>query len=363
MDNVRFRHVISIGILYTLGTVLISIASRGYHAWQGLLWAFVFAIPIYHLYNKLLKQFPNKNLFEIIECSFGKIISKIVIIMYIFFLWYKAGRIIFSYMDLIITTNQLAFEYKQLMLLLNLILLGYILKNGLNNIARLSQICFIIIIILISLLFIVGIGNMDLSNILPIYPIVYSDFQKNIFYFFIQPFMELTIIFNFICKIKNYSEQKKVLFVVAFVSMVIILVIIIQTICILGKDYTLILNYPYYSCIATINVNKLIARFETISIIIFYICASIKVIVLLYCMELAISTLFHKQSNDQKYYYYIIFMSTVLSFILYDNITQLRKMTIYYCIIAIVMHIIIPIFIVFFKKKKYNTLEKKENVV
>ncbi len=363
MDNVRFRHVFSLGVLYALGTVLISIASRGYHAWQGLICAFVFAIPVYYLYIKLLKYFPNKNLFEIIELCFGKIISKIIIIMYIIFLWYKSGRIIFSYIDLIITSNQLAFDYKQLMLLLNLILLGYILKSGLNSITRLSQICFIITVVLISSLFVVGIGNMDLTNILPIYPIIYGDFQKNILYFFIQPFIELTILFNFICKIKNYSEQKKVFFSIAIVSFVIIIVIIIQTICILGKDYTLILNYPYYSCIATINVNKLIARFETISIIIFYVCASIKVIVLLYCMELAICTLFKRNSNDKKYYYFIIFMSTVLSFILYDNVSELRTMTIYYCIIAIIMHIIIPCYIVFFKKKRYNALEKNKNMV
>lgn len=364
MDDIRLRHIVSIGVLYSLGTTLLYIGSRGLHAWQGIIVSFILCIPIYFLYLKLLKKYHGKNIFEIIDCSFGKVISRILIFIYVIFLWYKSGRIVYAYTDLVITTNKTAFNYKELMLLLNLIVLGYVLKSGINNVARFSQIVFVIVTLLTISLFIVGFKNMEFLNIYPIIPINTNDFLYNIFIYLIQPFAELTILFNIIAKVKNYSVQKKALFITALVSLFFILLIIIQTICILGEDYTLILNYPYYACISTINVNKLIARLETMSIITFFICSSVKLIVLIYSMQLGIAKFFNKQTNEKNNYYGLLYMATVLSFLLYNNVGELKNMTIYYCITGLLIIIIYPLIILIFgKKKKQSSLEKEKNMI
>ncbi|MDY2902155.1 MAG: GerAB/ArcD/ProY family transporter [Bacilli bacterium] len=351
MDNVKMRHVLSLGILYSLGTSLIYIGSRGYHAWQASICAFILCIPLYFVYLKLLKKYPGKNFFEVISNAFGKLIGTVLIVLYIIFLWYKAGRIVFAYNDLVITTNKLAFRYKEFLLLLNLILMGYILKSGLNSITRFAQVSFVIVTILTIALFIVGLGNMEILNIFPIYPINTNDFFYNLLVYFVQPFVEITVFYNVICKITEYRVQKKVFILMPFISLVFIVIIIIQTICILGEDYTLILNYPYYSCISAINVMKLVVRLETISIITFYICSSIKLAVLVYSMELGVSELFNRKSNDKKYYYGLLFMSTALSFLLYNNVGELKNMTVYYCMVAFIMMVIYPFLILIFGKK------------
>lgn len=359
MNDIRFRHIISLGVLYALGTTLIYIGSKGYHAWQGIICSFIISIPLYFLYIKLLKDYPGKNFFEIIDIAFGKVVSKILIIIYILFLWYKSGRIIYGYTDLVITTNNNAFKYKELMLLLNLILLGYILKTGLTNIARFAQCAFVIVSFLTIFLFIVGISNMEPLNILPILPVYTNDFLYNIFVYIIQPFAELTILFNVICNVKNFKIQKRSFLIMPLISLLFLVLIIIQTISILGEDYTLILNYPYYACVSTININKLVARIETISIVIFFICSSVKLIILIYSMQLGIATLVSKSSLEKSNYYGLLFMSTVLSFLLYNNVGELKNMTNYYCFFGIIIFLIYPIIILIFgKKMKHRALEK-----
>ena len=64
--------------------------------------------------------------------------------------------------------NQSDFLSKEIIMLINLLLLGYVLKSSLINIARFSQCCFIIVIFMIVMLFIVGISDIDYKNLLPL---------------------------------------------------------------------------------------------------------------------------------------------------------------------------------------------------
>ena len=56
MEEIKKRHIIAIGSLFSLGTTAINIVSNMSYYWQSLLLAFLISLIIYLFYFKLLKQ-------------------------------------------------------------------------------------------------------------------------------------------------------------------------------------------------------------------------------------------------------------------------------------------------------------------
>ena len=349
MDNIRRRHIISISVLFAIGSSVITISSNGYHCIQSLIMAFVLSLLVYFLYHRLLEKYPGMNLFEIIKYKYNNIFGKTIIIIYIIFLVLKAARIVYMFTDFISTINQLDFLSKNLIMILNMILLGYFLKSSLISLCRFSQTGFILTLLMIAILFILGIKDINYTNLLPIIPIHKNDFFYNTLVFLVQPFLEMSVLYNVICKMKFEKEKKNIFYLIAFISLIVLLFLSIETIGILGDNYAVIINYPYYSAIASINVSKIVIRIESMSLIIFYYCEIIKIIFLIYSIILGINTL---ANSKKKIYYPLLLLIHVLSLIVYDNISELKEMTKYYCIFALIFLFIIPLLLLIKKDKK-----------
>ncbi|WP_406543538.1 GerAB/ArcD/ProY family transporter [Clostridium ljungdahlii] len=58
------------------------------NTWIVLLAGFIIILPLLLIYTSLSKKFPNKNLIEIIETTYGRYLGKIISILYIYFFWY-----------------------------------------------------------------------------------------------------------------------------------------------------------------------------------------------------------------------------------------------------------------------------------
>ena len=168
MNKIKTRHAISIGILFSLGSIVINMGFNNEYLIQSLIISFLVSSIIIYFYQVLLNKYPNKNLFQIINEKQNNILGKILILFLLIILLINSVQIIYSFIDFISTINQLDFLSKNMIMLLNFILLGYILKNTLINLSRFSQVIFVLTSLMIILLFIVGIKDMELINLLPL---------------------------------------------------------------------------------------------------------------------------------------------------------------------------------------------------
>ena len=104
----------------------------------------------------------------------------------------------------------------------------------------------------------------------------YIDFN-NTLNLLVQPFIELTLLYNIFCKLKiNQKSKKHIFLIVSFITLIILLIITIESIGLLGDEYYSFLNFPYYSAISCINMNKIVIKIESLSLIIFYFTSFIK---------------------------------------------------------------------------------------
>ena len=130
--------------------------------------------------------------------------------------------------------------------------------------------------------------------------------------------------------------------IVGFMSLVLLLVVSIESIGLLGKEYYSFLNYPYYSAMACINLNKIVIKIESMALIIFYFSSFIKLVFIVYNVILGFNNIC---KIKKKYYYPYLMLIHVLSLIFFDNIYEMMKLKYYYSIFLFIFVLLIPILI------------------
>ncbi len=348
METIKLRHAISIGILFSIGSITITMGYNHEYLIQSLLIAFIFSMSLIIFYQYLLNKYPNMNLYNIIKLKYNNVIGNILVIIFLILLVFNSVNIIYSFIDFITSINQLDFLSKNMIMLINFILLAYILKNSIINISRFTQAIFIITLFMIILLMVLGISEMNFENLLPI-----ISFDKNAIFnqlntLIVQPFLEITILFNVFSKVESKKAKKHIFIIVSSLSLIFLFLISIQTITILGKDYTGALNYPYYVAISCINLSKIVLRIEALSLIIFYFSAFVKLLFTINSLTLGFNTLVQ---NRKKYNYTFLLFVHILSLIMFDNIAELKLFMNYYSIFFIFYSIVL-LFLLFIKKEK-----------
>lgn len=355
MVKLKARHAISIGVLFSIGSIIINMGFNEEYLIQKLFISFIVSCILIIFYQYLLNKNPNKNLYQIINEKLNKVTSKIVIFLMLALLLFCSVQIIYSFIDFITTINQLDFLSKNMIMLLNFILLGYILKNKIYNLGRFTQVIFVLTIAMIFLLFILGIKDINYKNLFPFYTLKTNEFFNNLNVFIAQPFLETTFLFNIFSKIEESKVKKNIFIIVNGISFLFLLLISIETIGILGDNYTSFLNFPYYVSISCINVSKIVIRIEAISLIVFYFSSFVKLMFVTNSFILGFNSI---TNTKERYYYPYLLLVHILSLIMYDNLSELKQFINYYSIFFIIISLVTPFLIIIKKDKnimKQNT--------
>ena len=330
MSKLKNRHAISIGVLFSIGSIIINMGYNEEYLLQKLFISFLVSTLLIVFYQYLLNKNPNKNLYQIINEKLNNTFGKIIILSILILLLFCSVQIIYSFIDFITTINQLDFLSKNMIMLLNFILLGYILKNSIYDLGRFTQVIFVLTIAMIFLLFLLGIKDINYKNLLPFYSVRKNDFLNNLHVFVVQPFLEVTFLFNVFSKLESSKIKNNIFFIVNGISFLFLFLISIETVGILGDNYTSFLNFPYYVSISCINVSKIVIRIEAISLIVFYFSSFVK---LLFVTNSFILGLCSITKSHAKHYYPYLLTIHILSLIMYDNLGELKQFEILFHII------------------------------
>lgn len=354
MDIIKFRHIISISILFSLGNLIIYLGNNDIYLWQNLLISFLLSLIILLIYQSLLNKYPNYNLFMIIKLKFNKVISSIIITLYLLMLLYNLSSSIFTFMDFISTVNQSDFMSKEIIMLFHFLLMAFVLKNSIYELGRFSQVISVITLIMIVTLYALGIKNIDYTNILPFKFIKTEKSIDNILNLLIQPFLELTFLYNIICKMENTKNKKRIFVIISSISLIILLLISTEIVGLLGKHYTSYLNYPYYTSISCINMSKIVIKIESLSLLIVYFSGFTKFILIVYTFILGINSLFN---TKKKIYNPILLLVNVLGMIIFQNIKEMFYIQKYYNYYAFIIITLIPLLLIIKSNRKKNNIK------
>lgn len=341
------RQAISMVCMFTIGTPMIYGVARPAeeNAWISLILAVVISIPIQLMYGRLLRNFHGNNIFEILDIIFGKAISKIISLLFIWNAIYLAS-ILFRGLQEFIAIVGLNDTPEMISISLVVILCIITLKVRVNTFGKWCEffVAIVFVVIVITITFLIPLMKMD--NIVPVMYDGIKPVLQGTIYALAFPFTQSAVFLMVFDGLKNKKSYNKVFLKGVILGAIILWVITFADIAILGKSNFSHVYFPSYMTLRRLSVGEFFQRVEMMVILNFMIVGFVKVVTSLFGAVKGITHLFNLE--DSKFIAApICFLCAILGYLSYgDTIEQRTVLKDVYVPYALLLHIVLP-FIIF----------------
>lgn len=321
------RQGISIVILFVMGTNLIAataVAAKS-DSWIAVILAVILSIPLMLIYARLHYLFPNKDIFDILNLVWGKIIAKLINLLFFWFALYLAGlvlRVLSEFMSIIALEKTPDFIPKIFLL----ILCVWISKEGIEVVGRWSEFFIIIFCMIIIVTVLLSVKLMNFNNLRPVMfegvkPIIDATFLTLTF-----PFGQTVIFLMIFSCLETKVSSFKIYIRGTLIGGAFILITIIHRVTVLGGETMAYYFFPAYAAVRKITIGPSIQRLEIVVGVVFVIGVFIKVTTLLLASANGFAKLF-----DIEDYRFIVtpiaLMIMNLSYLSYKNLIEQSEWT------------------------------------
>lgn len=343
-----------IAIIYILGTSIILGQGRKsmQDIWISTIVAMVFAIPMVLIFAKIVFMHPGKNLYEILNIVFGKIIGNFFSILFIWYFFHLGSLAIRDITEFVqVVSFQDTPQYFPAIFIG--LLAVFMIKSGIEVLGRWTNFVLPFVLFLIFTIQLLSIRDFKYENIKPILYYGWMPVFHDAYTTFTFPFADSVV---FIALFKSLRETKKVykVYIVGIlVGGFVLLTSTFKNMFVLGFPIVTNNYFPSYYTNMVIQFGFL-QRIEAISSTILVLCGFVKISVCLFAVCIGISHLFNFQ-DYKDVAVPISFMAVALSLVLYSNTMEMLEFIEVYRFYVIPFQIILPILTLIFgfiKKKK-----------
>jgi spore germination protein KB len=244
-------------------------------AWLTPLIAVCFEIVYMLIWASFIKKYGSKSYIDIIKDVVGKILGTVIIIMYFLWITFLLSYNVRMYAERIVSS---AMPNVSIFIVLGamLLLVGYIVKNGIITLAKMCELFFILLAIIFVFYNTLILPLIHIENLFPIT-------HKDIWPAFLASFGVLAIfsynilIFIFNDKIDHKGEFKKISIHTIIILTLISMAVIIVPLGIFGWSLLIKLPMPFLNSMMEISLFDIIERLEA-GIIIFWVTADFALI-------------------------------------------------------------------------------------
>ncbi|QVK19943.1 GerAB/ArcD/ProY family transporter [Mycoplasmatota bacterium] len=313
----------------------------------------VFLFLMLYILNILLQGYKNKSFTEMIYDITSKFWGNLIIFLYLVWITILIAFYLRFYSERLVTSIYPNVKI-DIFTISMLILIGFIIRNGIVVIARMGEISFILISIVILVLMIFMIPTIKINNLLPIsyldiMPTLKASFSGAALFYVIY-------LFFFAHEFTHQEEFFK------YGKLTLLFIWLINTVIILASignlGHAIISRSPLSFLIAVKQVTLLgvVSGFESILVATWIISDFIMILVLTYSVLNIIKSLFKLSSYNSFINIFLVFLFFI-SWILANNVFELQTLSVDVVVSGnIIMQFILPIIIVVIAliRKKIN---------
>ncbi|WP_411681212.1 GerAB/ArcD/ProY family transporter [Clostridium thailandense] len=322
-EQINDKEGICLLMIFIMGsTLIVGIGGEAKNdAWIAGILAILMAVPIILVYGRILSLFPGKDLYEILNIVLGRIISKIVAVIYIWYSFHLGALVIRNFGEFINTVTM-----PETPMIVPMICLGLVCiiatKSGIEVMGRISASVLPILLITILIVQLLAIPITNFSFLKPVLGNGFKTILGGAFSAFSFPFAETVLFIGILFSLKNQKSYYKVYSLGLFSAGIIIVILTMRNIVLLGELSGKV-YFPSHMAVGMIKIGEFIERIEVSVSILFVFGVFIKTSVCLLVACKGISNIFHL--ND----YRPIVMQTGLlmvyfSYIVYNNTMEMR---------------------------------------
>jgi spore germination protein KB len=229
-------------------------------AWLVILSAYAVSVPFIACFGLLCKRFPGKNLIQILECVYGPIVGKVIAALYIF---------VFMYLLSLNTLDVADFYHGYIMpevprlvfLALPALVAAYAVHQGIEAIARLSLFALITTFTIIVGTILLLLGDLDLTNFLPVAEVPPDVFVQSTHIFATISFGEVMVFMMIIPSASSLKKAGKSTVAGLSLAALGLLLISLRNTAALGPSAGII-NNATYDTARLIDIGEVLTRIE-----------------------------------------------------------------------------------------------------
>lgn len=343
--EITFSQSVSTLTLFIFGSsVVFGVSTEAEQdAWISLLLAAVMVLPLLIVYARIMRLFPETDLYDVLEILFGKILGRVFIALITWYALHLCSLVLRNFTEYLQIVSMP--ETPQLPMMLALILLtAYLAGSGENTLGKWSIIMSPIVILTVLLTIFMSIMDLDYTHL---QPVLGGGLQKVItgaFHVVTYPFAETVLFLCIAGAVRKESSPYKIFGYSLIVGTATMLTIIIRNIMILGTPMISASYFPSYSTARILHISDFISRIEGSITMNFLLAGMTKITVCLMAAVKGLAKLFAIQ--DYKRLMLPTGMLVVaLCAIVYKSAMEMFGFLKYYGFYAILFQMLIPVIV------------------
>ncbi|YCA42028.1 spore germination protein [Bacillus sp. JZ8] len=319
-------------VLFELGSALLvplAIDAKQ-DAWLAILLGMIGSLVLFLIYYKLYSYYPDLLPTEYMQKILGKGIGSVLAFVYILYFMYDASRVLRDFGEMLLT-----FAYSETPLFiadaLLMLVIIYMVRKGIEVIARSGEVLFILMYILAitGFILILSSGLIDFTNLQPVLeegmlPVLKVAFTQTLDF----PFAE-AIVFTMILPYLNNPNKAQVTMLCATgLSGINLVITMIINISVLGVDLTSRSQFPLLSTIQSIQVADFLERLDVFFMIASIIGIFFKISIFFYAAVIGTASLFNIESPSRLSYplgIAILFLSITIASNVQEHLGEGRE--------------------------------------
>ncbi len=252
-------------VMFWLGSLIVLGVNQDakQDTWIPILLAFILFLPLIWLYSRLAKLYPGMDLFGILFKIFGKVFGRILAIIFILFSIHLGSLLIRVFAEYIQILNMPEMPQALTMVLLSFVCM-YCVRNGPENIGRISKFTWPIVAVSIIVTFIIGIKDMNFNNIKPVLNTDLKTLLKGAYGLLMLPLGQIILCLSLFSSLSPQVNFKKVMLKALVSTIFIILLENLRNLFLLGFPSAAMFTFPSYQAVSVISLGDFFSRIEVI---------------------------------------------------------------------------------------------------
>lgn len=345
MSKISLYQLFTITFIFQLGTTLIFGfgGSAGRDAWIAQFGSLGLGIFVVLIYTILMRMNPGLTLVQWFPAQLGRWIGTTIAFLYPLLFLYVAGRIIADIRDMVTTTILFNTPFIVTTTVFAIIL-AYCIYGGVEIIARLGEMLFplILLMLFIQAILLFSSGVMHIDNLRPVLENGWAPIWQVVYPGGInQPFGETIVLAMFWTDTKHPEKIMKITIFSTLMSGSIIGILDILAISVFGSMFSRFL-YPLYTLLSTISVGNFIENLQIFGIIYLFTTALVKALLYMLASLKGI-----QQLTGMKDYRVLIIPASIVALFLGMFMSKNISEHIYYHHMKILVpYIWVPLFLI-----------------
>ncbi|NLY46545.1 MAG: endospore germination permease [Tissierella sp.] len=353
-EIITTKQAIFLVIIFIIGTsiILTGITMAKQDIWISIILALSAIMPMIFVYCKIISLFPGKNLFEILDIIYGKIIGRIFSLLYILYFLYLGALCVRNITEFIqVVSFRLTPQYFSGIWII--LVSSYMVRSGIEVFGRWANLVCVLLLALILIMTLLSMSQLDFQNVLPVLYEGWSPVLKSTINIFSFPFGEIVVFLALFNTLKEPKKTFKILSLSTLIGGGLILIVSIRSVLILGTPLVDNTSFPTYYANTIITIGSFLENVAIFSSIILLLAGFAKFTTCLFAICLGLKHVF----NTKEYGIYSLpvgLIVLIISQLLFSSTMEMMENFDYYHYYALPFQTVLPLITLVFSCRKKN---------